>query len=111
MDLVGRHAFLAGGHKEQRGKPLGQRDLAALQHGADRDGELFAALVALIQASTVRLAFKHGDLLSLGVAAMRANGTIRPNAASSHSRASVSSVKIGFLEVRGHDRHPLLQEY
>src|SRR4030081_1935560 len=33
MDLMGRYAFLGSGEQEQRGKPFGQRDFAALENG------------------------------------------------------------------------------
>ena len=82
VHLMGADALLGGRHEEQRGKPLGQRDFGALENGPDRDGELLAAgrFVALIHAATVRFAVKLGDLILIGVPAMRANPTVRPNA-------------------------------
>jgi len=58
MDLMRRHAFLAGGRQEQGGKPFGQRNLGTLKYGADRDRELLTAgrFVALVDASAVSLA-------------------------------------------------------
>jgi len=52
------HAFLAGGHQEQRGEPLGQRYLGTLEYGANGHGKLLTArrFVALKQARTVRFA-------------------------------------------------------
>jgi hypothetical protein len=82
VNLMRADALLGGGHQEQRGKPLGQRDFGALEYGVYGHGELLTAfrLVALVHAGTVSLALKLGDLLLIGVAAMRANPTIRPNA-------------------------------
>src|SRR5436305_56328 len=82
MDLMRADPLLRGGHEEQRRKPLGERDFGALKHGVDGHGELLAALafVALVHAGTVRLAFELGELVLIGVAAMRANPTVGPNA-------------------------------
>ena len=45
-------------------KPLVQRNFAALHDGADRHGELLTAFIALVQAGTMRLAFKLAVILS-----------------------------------------------
>ncbi len=63
VDLMGRDAFLAGGHQEQRRQPLGQRDFGALENGLDGHGELLAALGALKDARTVRFALQRGFCL------------------------------------------------
>src|SRR4051794_6385108 len=77
------NALLGSGHQEQRGKPFGQWDFGALENGVDGHGELLAALrfIALVYAGTMRLAFKLGDLVLIGITAMRADPTIRPDAA------------------------------
>ena len=82
VDLMSANPLLGSGHQEQRGKPLGQRNFGALEHGVHGHGELLAAvgLVALIHAGTVRLAFQLGELVLIRVAAMRANPTVRPDA-------------------------------
>ena len=79
---MGADALLAGGHQEQRGKPLCKRDFGALEHGVHGYGELLAALrfVALVHAGTVRLALKLGDLVLIGIAAVRANSAVGPDA-------------------------------
>src|SRR5215210_4743844 len=46
------HALLAGAHQECRHQPFVERDMRAFKEGADRDGKLFAARVALIPAGT-----------------------------------------------------------
>ena len=56
VDLMRADSLLAGGHKEQRGKPLGERNLAELEHGLDRDRELLTAGCALVQAGAMGLA-------------------------------------------------------
>lgn len=78
MHLMGRDAFLAGGHQEQGGKPFGQRDFGTFKYGLDRDGELFATdrRVALVHARAVRFAFELGHFAE---AAVRANRAFRPN--------------------------------
>src|SRR5882724_5558596 len=82
VDLMRANALLGSGHEEQRGKPLGQRDFGALEHGVDGHGKLLAAFgfVALVHAGTVRLALKFGKLVLIRVAAVRANPTVRPDA-------------------------------
>jgi hypothetical protein len=55
VHLMGRYTLLAGGHQEQRGKPFGERNFAALENGFDRDRELLAALATLKEARTVGL--------------------------------------------------------
>src|SRR5689334_9548749 len=50
------HALLAGAHQEHGQHPLVERYLGTLHDGADRDGELPPAVVALDHAGTVRLA-------------------------------------------------------
>ena len=56
-------------------QPLIQRNLGALKHGSDSDGELLAAIIALDQASAVM-----GALKARGIerTAMRAERTIGP---------------------------------
>ena len=54
MKLVGAHAFLRGTKKVICEQPLMKRDLAAFKHGADRDGILLAAIVALDDALALR---------------------------------------------------------
>jgi hypothetical protein len=72
-----RPAFLAGGHQEQRGEPLGQRNFAALEYGFDCDRELLAAFVAMIQAGAMRTSLELSHMLR-GNAARRNPGFIRP---------------------------------
>jgi len=78
MDLMGGNALLRGRQEEQRGKPLRERDFAALEYGLDGDGELLTALVALLQAGTVLAAFQLGHMF-FGNAAMRPDRAWRPN--------------------------------
>src|SRR5690606_35516787 len=86
--------LLAGAHQVHGEQPLVQRDLAALKHGADRDGKLLAAGFALQQAGTVGRALK-GIRLAF-YAAMRADRTVRPT-----QRLKVSASLVSVLEVRG----------
>ena len=61
VQLVGGHALLARCQQVRRQQPLVERDLATLEHGADRDGELLAAFVALVEAGAVGLALQLLD--------------------------------------------------
>jgi hypothetical protein len=45
-----RMAAFRGREQEQRGQPFRERDFGALENGLYRDGELLAALVALVDA-------------------------------------------------------------
>jgi hypothetical protein len=56
MELMRRHAFLAGVHQVEAENPFRQRDVRPLHHRANGDGEVLATLVALMQAGAVRLA-------------------------------------------------------
>jgi hypothetical protein len=77
-----------------------QLDLGALENGADRDRELLAASVALIDALAMSFALERSGF---GRAAMRANRTIRPELSFEvlASRAFVIVDLIGEVEFRG----------
>jgi hypothetical protein len=79
---MGADALLTGVHQEQRGKPLGKRDFAALEYGSNGNGELLTAsrFVALVHAGTMGFAIELGDLVLIGIAAMRADSAIGPYA-------------------------------
>src|SRR6185437_7731722 len=81
VHLMGANALLGSVHQEQRGKPLGERDFGALKNRVHGHRELQAALglVALVYASAVGVALKLGDLVLIGVAAVRAIRAFRPN--------------------------------
>src|SRR5882724_5910303 len=61
--------------------PLGERDVASLHHGPDRDGKLFVAFIALIDTGAVRLAFQLRNLFGINVSAMRTPRAMRPTPA------------------------------
>src|SRR5260221_4340067 len=75
-DLKGAHALLAGHHEVGCGKPLVQRNLAALIQRANRDRERLAAGIALIEAVAMTLALHECGVIHS--AAMRADRAIRP---------------------------------
>src|SRR5712692_1985377 len=56
VELVAAHAFLAGSEQRSGHEPLVEGYLAAFKHGAYRNGELIAAVAAVIHAGAVRLA-------------------------------------------------------
>src|SRR4051812_16591359 len=70
-------AFLARIEKVAGHPPLAEGNLAALEYGADRDGELALAAVAVEQTGTPRLALQQRHVI-VGRSAVRANGTIGP---------------------------------
>jgi hypothetical protein len=76
MDLHRAHALFARHHQVSSGEPLVQRDMAALVQGADRDAELLAAGVALIDTRTMGFALQAGSLID--DAAVRTDWAIRP---------------------------------
>jgi len=78
--------------------PLGKGNFAAFKNGANRDRELALALIAIVQAGTVRLllALDFGDLLRIGISAMGQIGPSGQRTASRASRALFSAWKIGF---------------
>jgi len=65
----------------RRHPPLGERDFGALEYGAHGDGELALALVAVPKTGTMALllALDLGERFRVPIAAMRANGTVRPS--------------------------------
>jgi hypothetical protein len=56
-------------------QPFIERDFGALEHGANSNGELLAAVVALIEPVAVLLPLRGGRI---DRAAVRALGTVRP---------------------------------
>src|SRR5262249_14164427 len=78
MHLVSADALLARRHKKQGCQPFRQRNFAALKDRADRDCELLAAFVALVEAGTMLRSVKLGHVLR-GDSTMRTNRTSRPH--------------------------------
>ena len=70
--------FLPGAKQIHRLQPQVHRDVTILEHGPDFHGELFAALVALVEADTGRFTLHLADAIK--PAAMRANRAVRPYA-------------------------------
>ena len=58
MELVGADALLGASKQVDRLQPLVQRNVAALEDGADRDRELLAAVTALADADARARPFK-----------------------------------------------------
>jgi hypothetical protein len=77
VQLMRRHAGLAGGHQASGQNPLGERDMRAFHNGADRDGKRLAAVLALVDAGARALAGQLGDAVAHH-AATRAMRTVRP---------------------------------
>jgi len=76
LKLLRAHALLAGAHQVAGLQPDVKLDLAGLEHSADRDGELLAALSALVQAGAMGGA---GELVELvDHSAVRTDDAIGP---------------------------------
>jgi hypothetical protein len=78
LDLPGRDAFLAGAKQMDDLQPQMQRQVAILKNRPHADCEGLLAGVALVQARTRRLAVQAANAPRL--AAVRANGAVRPQA-------------------------------
>lgn len=78
LKLASRYAFLAGTHQVDGLQPEPQRQMAVLENGPDADGEWLPASVALAETGPSGFAVEPADLAFIDVAAMRANGTVRP---------------------------------
>jgi len=77
-------------------KPNPKGGMAILENGADLDGKLLSAGVALPQARTGAFALKPANPRRIGIAAMRANRAIRPK-----ERLNVGIGQCFIVEVRG----------
>ena len=80
MKLVRAHGLLGRTNQERRHEPFADRDMATLENGPDRNGELLAAGFALEQSFTsgtlgIRLRREAVNFLRF---AMRANRTFGP---------------------------------
>jgi hypothetical protein len=78
LNLPGADSLLAGAHEMDDLQPKMQRQMAVLKDGPHPDGEGLLAGVAFPKAKAGGLALKAADLLSIRVAAMRADRTIGP---------------------------------
>ena len=78
VQLVGADALLAGCDQEDGLQPKAQRNMARLEDGPNLHGKRLTAVIALVGAYAGALADHLAD--SLKTAAMRANGTIWPDA-------------------------------
>src|SRR5207249_288092 len=76
MELVTAHAFLGRANEVRRQHPLVKRDLAALENGSDRHGELTTAVAAEQQTGAVALAGQA--VIAIRAAAVRADRAGRP---------------------------------
>lgn len=76
VQLVAAHALLAGNQQVRRQKPFVERDMATLVDRANCHREVFAALIALVQAWAMRFTLKACDVLYRS--AMRTDWAIGP---------------------------------
>ena len=80
VKLVRADTFLRRAKKMDCLEPNAHRDVTGLEDGSDFDGKGLAAFVALADANAGRFAAQELHALGVGVAAMRADRAIRPNA-------------------------------
>lgn len=95
VELVSAHALLAGAHEMHGQEPLVERNLRALEHGADSHRELLAAFGALVEAGAVSLALERSNAGRVGIAAVRAD-----NAVGSTLRFKMLAGLVGIVENR-----------
>src|SRR5262249_6840166 len=76
VELVSRESFLARCHQIRGQNPLVERDLGALEYGADRDRKRLAAAITLVETRARRFARHLADFL--GLAAVRAERSVGP---------------------------------
>jgi hypothetical protein len=77
MELIAADALLAGAQQIHGLDPKPHWNMARFEYGPNLYGELFAALVALVQANPSRVSAHLAD--ALGAAAMRADRAVRPH--------------------------------
>ena len=78
MQLMSAKALLAAAEETEGQQPLIESDFAVLEDRADSHREGFGALVALVDAGAGGLALELRDAISVIIAAMRADRTVRP---------------------------------
>ena len=100
VKLVARNALLGRAEQVDRLQPDVQLDVAALEHGADLDGEGLAAGVALVEADAGGLAPHLRD--ALAALAMRAHRAFRPHACFEPSVGGFFVQQVRRVEL-GHD--------
>ena len=105
LKLASADAFLARAHQVDSLKPYAQWHVARLHDGTDFDSERFAAGVALAQTGARRFPFQPSDIL-FGCAAVRANGTVRPESRFDESVSSFFVMKMRARKDRVDDRSP-----
>jgi hypothetical protein len=97
------HALFAAVQQIDRHAPFAERDFGALANRVDRNGELLAAVIALKQAGSMRLAVQpRYD----GRAAMRTERTIGPNPCLEPLASRVFVMKDRVVEMAGHEIAP-----
>jgi hypothetical protein len=89
LDLISRDALLAGAHQMDDLQPQMQQEMRGLKNGPDAHGKGLAAFLAVIKAAAGGLAFHLLDALGVNIAAMRANGTVRPKSRLDKSESGV----------------------
>lgn len=109
--LIARNALFARAEQIHRLEPQVHRDVAILEHRADLHGELFAALVALVEANAGRFTVHLAD--TLNATAMRANRAVRPYAGLNPcDSGSLVLEDFGGQDRIGHDTvFPLMNQY
>ena len=97
VKLVAAHALLGGREQMDGLQPDVKADLGALEHGADRHGELFAAVFALPQAGTMGFAVQLVMILGRA-AAMRADSAMGPAKALKVVAGSAGGLEVGGVQ-------------
>jgi len=98
LNLIGRDAFLAGAHQVNDLKPKAQRKVRTLEDGSLPHSELPTAVIANVKAKASSLALHLTNSLRVGVAAVRANGTVRPELAFDIRKSGGFVIEAGVVE-------------
>src|SRR3954452_15806285 len=101
MQLVRRDALLGRAKQVRRLKHLMERDAGVLKDSADLDGELLAAVAALVKAIADALVGVRLDLADAAhAAAVRADRAVRPNHVLKESEGRFLIVEPGLRQNR-----------
>src|SRR5579863_3099762 len=99
---MARNALLCRPDQMRRKPPLGQRDFASLKDRSDRSCELALALIAVAEAGAGALGRQSRNPRLVCIAAMRANGTVRPNDLFERFAGGCFVSEAGVLQFGGH---------
>lgn len=102
LQLAGADAFLGRTHQEDRLQPVSHRDVAVLENGANFDGELLTALIALAQSWAGAFARELAYAGRIAIAAVRAHRARGPKTSLYVFVGGVFIFEVRGVEIRIH---------